>query len=1033
VSTGSSRLGHFTTRHALAITFIAALLCAAGALSALRMSSSAFPSTYFPRIVVNVSNGIMPANEMMATVTRPIEEALKSIPGVDSILSTTTRGAAIVNVKFPWGTDMARAELYVLGRVSEIRNELPTGAVTDVSRVGFTLSYPVVGLSLTASDHNLMDLWKTATYTVKPLILQIPGVANVDIVGGEQPEYHVVVDPLKLQAANLALEDVSAALTRSNILASAGLMPRNYRLYLTTVDGRVHSASDIGQVVISVRGGHPIRISDVARVLHAPAPNYVRVTAQGQPAVLFDIETHTHASILAVDSALKAEMRQLHRQLPPDMHLKVVYDQSTFVRESTTNVWEAVFFGLILSIVILYLFLKNWGGVWTAIVTIPICVLVTIAVMKLAGLSFNMMTLGGIAASIGLIIDDAIVVVEAMCHRVAQGVPRLTGIHEAIGEILGALIGSTLTPVVVFLPLAFLDGLAGDFFRALGITMVVALLISLLLALTLTPSLAAWLIRGRVPADDGGGFVLRRVLQVYEAAARWALRHAGVALLACAIMLLGTVLLYRHLETGFLPEFDEGGFNIDVTAPPGANLAESSRVLDQAEEVIRADRDVESYSRRLGAQLGPFLKDTNVASYLIVLRGTRQATTDAVMDRLRHELDRRFPMMRWDFHGYLDDLIEDIQLAPYPIEVKLFSPDLHWLESAAPRVEEQLKRIPGLIETFDGFTVSGPAIDLKVRRTEAQRFGLTAQDIADAVRTALLGSVSSYVLQGDRVMGVRVLMNPHNVDELSRLRNLRLRTPAGATVRLDQVAAVEAQPDEVQLNRDNLRQDDIVSARLEGIDLGTAMREVHATLSRDAWLPPGTVQYGGVYQLQQQSFRNLLAVLVSAVLLVFTVLVIEFRSFYEPIAIVFGAVLALLGTMLGLWIGGVTLNIVSYLGAIIGVGIVAKNGVLVLDYYRQLRAEGVELVEALVQAGHRRLRPVLMTSLAAALGMLPLAYGAGAGAQMLQPLGVAVMGALFFSVALSLIATPVAYYSLIRLHERYLSRHVAGAADLTSY
>ncbi|MHB8817393.1 MAG: efflux RND transporter permease subunit, partial [Steroidobacteraceae bacterium] len=459
-------------------------------------------------------------------------------------------------------------------------------------------------------------------------------------------------------------------------------------------------------------------------------------------------------------------------------------------------------------------------------------------------------------------------------------------------------------------------------------------------------------------------------------------------------------------------------FNIDLIALPGTSLAESSRILEEAESIIRADPDVESYSRRLGAQLGPYLKDTNRASYLVVLKKARKSTTQQVMTRLRHELDRRFPMMRWDFHGYLDDLIGDIQIAPYPIEVKLFSPDLPWLERTAPRVEEQLKKIPGLIETFDGLTVSGPAIDLKVRRTEAQRFGLTAQDIANAVKTALLGSVSSYVLQGDRVIDVRVLLNPRTVDKLWRLRNLQLRTPSGAIVRLDQVAAVEPQPDQVQLNRDNLRQDDIVSARLQGVDLGTAMREVRATLGRDTWLPPGTVQYGGLYQLQQQSFRSLLVVLIAAILLVFTVLVVEFRSLYEPIAIVFGALLALLGTMLGLWIGGITLNIVSYLGAIIGVGIVAKNGILVLDYFRQLRAKGVELVEALVQAGHRRLRPVLMTSLAAALGMLPLAYGAGAGAQMLQPLGVAVMGALFFSVVLSLIATPVVYYVLIEMHGR---------------
>ncbi|MHB1897251.1 MAG: efflux RND transporter permease subunit [Metallibacterium sp.] len=1022
MSAVSSPLGRFTTRHALAITFIAGVLCLAGVFAALRTPSAVFPVTAFPRIVVGVSNGIMPANQMMATITRPIEESLKSIPGVKSVLSTTTRGSAIVNVKFSWGTDMHRAELYVLGRLSEIRSELPPTAVTNVRRVGFSLSYPIIGISLTSSDHSLMDLWNTAKYTIKPLFLQIPGVSRVEIIGGRVPEYHVVVDPLKLQAAHLALQDVSTALQRNNMVASAGFLAQNYRLYLTTVDGRVYSTAQIGKVVIADRGGHPIRIQDVARVVRAPAPTYTSVTAQGHPAVLFDIESHSHASIPAIASALKGALQQLHGELPPDEHLAFFYDQSTFVRASINNVWDAVLFGLALSVVILYLFLKDWGSVLTAIVTIPISVLITFVVMKLSGMSFNMMSLGGIAASIGLIIDNAIVVVEAMCHSIAMDRPRLAGIHEGMGEILAALIGSTLTPVVVFLPLVYLTGLAGVFFRALGLSMVVALLVSLLLALTLTPSLATWLIHGRASTEDGG-FILRRILQFYESAARWAFRHVWMTLLVCGLILVATVFVYRQLQTGFLPNFDEGGFNIDFTALPGTSLAETSRVLTEAEQIIRDNPDVQGYSRRLGTQLGPYLSEPYKGSFLIKLKADRKHSTNQVMAEIRHQFDRRFPMVRWDIKGFLTDLVGDLQLAPYPVEVRLFSPDLPWLEKTAPRVEAQIKKIPGLVDTFDGLTVSGPAIDLRVRRAEAQRFGLTTEDIAAAVNNALLGQVSSYVLHGDRVVDIRVLDDQSSVDRISALRNLPLRTSDGAVVRLEQVASVEERPNEVELNRDNLRQDDIVSARLEGIDLGTAIREVQATLSRDKWLPPGTVQYAGLYRLQQQSFGNLLIVLLSAILLVFTVLLVEFRSFYEPTAIVFGAVLALLGAMLGLWIGGITLNIVSYLGAIIGVGIVAKNGILVLDYARHLRGQGMELVEALVQAGHRRLRPVLMTSLAAALGMLPLAYGAGAGAQMLQPLGIAVIGALCFSVPLSLIATPVVYYLLVQMHLRYLVTH----------
>ncbi len=1013
-SPSSSRLGKFTTQHAISITFIAAVLCLAGIFCARNTPSSVFPETNFPRIVVAINNGIMPANEMMATITRPIEESMKSIPGVMSVRSSTSRGAAIINVSFKWGTDMHQAELYVSSQLSGIRGDLPSSASTDVSRVSFSLSYPIMGISLTSSNRNQMDLWETANYTIKPLFLQIPGISAVEILGGRQPEYHVTVDPLKLQAANLGLQDISDALTQNNLVAAAGMLVENYHLYLTTVNGRVQSADDIGNLVVAVRNNHPIQIKDIAMVERGPAPAFMSMTAQGREAVLFNIESQPDASVLQIAAELKHDMAQLHHQLPPDMHLAFFYDQSQFVRDSVSSVWSAIIFGLILSIIILYCFLKNWGSVWTAIVTIPLCVLMTLVVMKLTNMTFNMMTLGGIAASIGLIIDDAIVVVEAMCHRIAAGRPRLEAIHEAMGEILRALVGSTLTPVVVFLPLTFLDGMPGVFFRALGLTMVVSLLVSLLLAVTVSPSLAAWLIRGRTTSAASGeeaGFLLRRVLRIYEWLVRAALRNAGLVLLGCALVFVVGVLIYQQLATGFLPNFDEGGFVMDFTAIPGTSLAETSRVLDEAEKSISTNEDVEGYSRRLGDQLGPFITEPYQGDYLIKLKAKRKHSTDEVLALMRHDFNQRFPQVNWDFHGFLDDLVGDIQQAPNPVEVYLYSPDKSWLEQTAPRVEDDIKKIPGIVDTFNGLTETGPSINLQVRPVDAVRFGLSAQNIADAVNTALYGQVSSSVLEGDRMVNIRVVAETNSVDTTGKLRDLPIRTSSGAVVRLDQVADLSITPPENELNRDNMQQDDIVFGRLQGIDLGTAMREVQAKLK---WLPAGSVQYGGLYQLQQESFRNLLAVLLAAILLVFTVLLIEFRSFYEPIAIVFGSVLALFGTVLALWLTGVSLNIISYLGAIIGVGIVAKNGILVLDYYRQLRAQGVELVEALVQAGHRRLRPVLMTSLAAALGMLPLAIGVGTGAEMLKPLGIAVIGALFISVLLSLIATPVVYFVLVK-------------------
>jgi CzcA family heavy metal efflux pump len=1014
----TSFFGRFATRHALPITFIAAVLCLAGIFCALQMPSSVFPRTNFPRVVIIVNNGIMPADEMMATVTRPIEEAMKDISGAVTVRSATKRGSAQINVFFNWRVDMSQSELYVLGRLSQIRSDLPATASVDVSRVTFEL-FPIIGISLTSSSRDIMSLWETASYDLKPRFLQIPGVAHIEITGGREPEFHVIVDPLKLQAAGLSLADVSDALTKNNLFEPAGMLEENYHLFLTTVDGRVHSTADIGNMVVAVHGSHPVQIKDVAHVERGPKPVFQSVTAQGREAVLLNIQSQADGSTLDIANALKKQLEQLRQELPPDMHLAFFYDQSLFVSNSVGGVWDAIIFGLVLSVLILYCFLKNCGSVWTAIVTIPITILITLVAMKLANMSFNMMTLGGIAAAVGLIIDDAIVVVEAISVKIAADRPRFVGIQEAIGEIVRPLIASTLTPVVVFIPLAFLSGVAGVFFRALALTMVVSLLTSLVLALTLTPSLAAWFIRDRKKMDSGnksddlnGGFLLKRVILFYERSLRTALRFRWLAFGACVAVLISSVFIYRHLESDFLPAFDEGGFIIDFNAPPGTSLNETSRQLGAAEKILAANPDVESYSRRLGAELGMFITEPYRGDFAVKLKPGRKHTTDEVIAQFRHTFNEQFPALRWDFPGILTDMVGDLQMTPDPIEIKLFSPDLKWLKQTAPRVEEEIKKIPGVVDTFNGLTETGPSINFHVRPADAARFGLSIQDIAVAVNTALLGQTASYVLEGDRIINIRVMAEPKNVNQISILQELPLRTPSGTNVRLNQVADISTEAGEVELVRDDLRQDITITARLEGRDLGSAMKEIRERLSLNKWLPPGTVEYAGLYQQQQESFHNLMLVLLAAILLVFTVLVIEFRSFNEPMAIVFGAILAMFGTVVALWLTDTTLNIVSFLGAIIGVGIVAKNGILMLDFVQQLEADGVELAEALVRSGHRRLRPVLMTSLAAALGMLPLAWGIGSGAEMLRPLAIAVIGALCISVLLSLIATPVVYFIL---------------------
>ncbi len=1004
-------LGRFATRHALPILFISVALCLAGVYAALTLPSSVFPQTNFPRVVILVDNGVMPADEMMATITRPIEEGMKDIPGVVTIRSATGRGSAEVNVFFNWKVDMIQSELYALGRLSQIRASLPATAETKVYRVTFS-NFPIIGISLISPRRELTELWEIARYELKPRFLQIPGIARVDLVGGRTPEFHIIVDPVRLQAAGLTLTQVAEALERNNLVASTGLHEENRFLYLAVVDGRVHSIPEIENFSVAVAGRHPVLVRDFARVVRGPEPVFNVVTADGQEAVLLNIYSQPDGSTLDIARRLTEELKALKGALPRDLKLAFFYDQSLLVRASVRSVWEAIIFGLILSVLILFLFLKNWRTTFVAILVIPVTVLATLLAIKAAGLSFNLMTLGGIAAAIGLVIDDAIVVVEAIHTKRMSGLDRLTAIREGISEIVRPLVGSTLTPVVVFVPLAFLGGVTGVFFRALALTMAVALLTSLVLAVALTPSLAAWLLRTRKGEpdalhEDHGGRLLQRTIGVYETGVRAALGRPWLTVVVCAGILILGVLLYRGLESEFLPPMDEGGFIIDYLTPPGTSLAETHRQLRYAEDIIRSVPELESYSRRTGAQLGLFITEPNNGDFLLKLRPDRRRSTEEVLTELRHRLNAALPDVIWEFPGILGDLIGDLMYAPQPVEVKLFSTDVAYLKAKAPQIAETLGKIPGVVDVFNGLVYTGPAISFRVRYVDAERFGLTADDIAGTVNAAMIGQLASTVLEGDHVVAVRVKAEPGAIDRLEKLRNLPLRAADGGLVTLSQVVDVIEEPGQLELRRDDFRQDVAVKARLEGRDLGSAMAEIRKTLAGDKSLAAGSVEYGGVYQQQQESFRNLVVVLLMAIFLVFTVLLLEFGSFYEPLAIVFGAVLAL-------WVTGTSLNVVSLLGAIIGVGIVAKNGILMLDFVKELRAEGLDLAEALVRSGRRRLRPVLMTSMAAALGMLPLAYGIGSGADMLKPLAIAVIGALCISVLLSLIATPTIFYLMVR-------------------
>jgi len=1035
------KLARLVSNQSRAVLVITALLCIGGIYAAWQLPVAIFPQTNFPRIVIIVENDVVPAPQTLVSVTRPIEEAMNGIPGIVRIKSTTSRGAAEISLFFDWHGDILQSLQLVQARLSQLSSTLPpTARITNVERLTFAV-FPVTGFSLTSDKRDLASLRDIATYTIRPRLARLPGIANVGVAGGKAHEFHVTVDPERLVAHNVSLQQVVQAVKASNILASPGLIEENHQLELALINAQAQKPEDLNKIVVATVNDAPVLLADVATVGSGVEPQYTIVTADGKPAVLLNINRQPDANTVTVVDEVKTELAAVRNELPKDVRIAAYYDQSLLVRESIRSVRDSILMGLLLSVVILFAFLRNWGTTFVAILVIPVTVLVTFLAMWLAGLSFDLMTLGGVAAAIGLVIDDAIVVVENIYTHMSRGQPRRVAVQSAITEITVPIIGSTITPVVVFLPLTLLTGVTGVFFRSLALTMAVALLTSLLLALFFTPVLAERFVKPKLQrtqpdasepeggeteltADEleeehEGGRVLTAIRKRYE----WLLAHAldnrWAVIAVMLVVLLGSFLLYRILGSEFLPEFEESAFVLDYWAPPGASLAETDRLIGHVEQLLLKTPEVESYSRRTGLELGLFITEPNRGDFAVKLKPGHARSTEEVISGLRDDIEKSEPALQVEFVGILSDVIGDLTSSPEPIEIKLFSEDATALHEKAEEVETAIHKLKYVVDTKSGVIVSGPAVIFNIDPARAAKFGVTATDIADTVTTAMSGDASTTILQQDRLIAVRVIFPPEARNSLDKLRALQVRSASGALLRLDQVADIDYDKGQTEIDRDGLRQTVAVTGRLEGQDLGTGIAEIKRLLARDVKFPPGmTVEYGGLYQEQQQSFKQLAFALFLAVILVFITLLIEFRSFAHPIAIVAGAVLALGGVLLGLLITGSTLNVVSLMGMIMVVGIVAKNGILMLDAVEDHLAAGDSLREALLRSGRRRFRPVLMTSLAAILGMLPLALALGAGAELLQPLAIAVIGGLAVALLLSLVVTPSVYAMLRRNNAR---------------
>ena len=993
-----------------AVFLLTAALTLAGLLALFRLPSNIYPELTFPRIVVLVHTGDLSPDNMLLTVTRPIEEQVATVLGVRRVRSRTIRGGSEISVIFADNTDMQQALQLVQARVNEARTSLPPDTDIQVERLTPTV-WPILSLVLNGNVPDA-DLRDYATYNLKPAFSRVPGVANIEVDATDTREISVIVDPQKALAHHLSLPDISERLRATNNVASVGRLDSGYQQFLVLTNSQFKTLDEVGNTVVSADPADTVRLRDVAVIKEGTADRRTIVTGNGRPAAVINVTRQIGGNINSVSEGVKAVGFEQHNLIPPTLHLSVVYDLAQFVQESMGSVRDAILIGSILAVIVLFVFLRNLKITVVAAVSLPLTVVGTFFFIQIFGGTLNLMSLGGLAIAIGLVIDDAVVVVENIYRHLAAGETAEIAAEKGTSELIGPVVGSTLTTVVVFLPLGMLSGAVGEFFSALSLTLISSVLLSLLYALTFVPLLAEYMLRNPQVNEKAASFI-EPVNRLYERGIRWSLSHRKLVGVAAAAFILIAVLAFLNLGTGFLPEMDEGGFVIDYLTPPGTSLTETDTLVKQMEQKVAAVPEKSAFSRRTGAELGLFATEQNKGDILVKLkpRSQRKRNIDDIISDLREQITRTIAGVDVEFIQILQDMLGDLEGAPEPVEVKIFGADSNKLNEIADQVGPQIEKVPGLVD-FKGPQRGNPELLIEVDPAQAAHVGLTIDQVSQQVRAGLLGDESSDFRLSDRLIPIRVRYPDDFRYQEQNVRQFPIVTPSKQVVRLESLAAVRKDRGQNELLRENQRLMVVLTARLENRDLGSAIGDVKKVMDR-AHLPVGyTYEIGGQYETQQKSFRDLLFVLGLALAAVFTVLVIQFRAFLPALAIISAAPLSLIGVFILLLLTGTPLNVSSFMGIILMVGLVVKNGIILFEYYERLHGT-MPAAEALVQAGRIRLRPILMTTLCTLFGLFPLALGLGSGAELQKPLAIAVIGGLSISTVVTLVAIPV-FFSWIR-------------------
>jgi CzcA family heavy metal efflux pump len=989
--------------HARSILFFFVILVVAGVVASFSLPVALFPQVSFPRVRITLDAGDRPAERMAIEVTTPVEEAVRAIPGVRSVRSTTSRGTAEISVNFDWGEDMVAAMLQCQSQVNKILPALPTDASFEVERMDPTV-FPVIAYSLTSDSHSLVELRDLALYTLRPALSTVSGVARVAVQGGRVEEYRVNVDPDKLQSFKLTLAEVANALSASNVQVAVGHLEQYNKLYLVVSDTRFQNFEQIERTVLRSTPDGVVLLEDVAQVEHSSEPQWIRVTADGHDAVLFQVYQQPTGNTVEIASGIKARLREMKKQIPEGVKIADWYDQSDLITASEHSTRDAVLVGIVLAAIVLLAFLGDWKVTLIATLTVPAVLAATILLLYVLKMSFNIMTLGGMAAAVGLIIDDAIVMVEHIVRRArgsAKGDPH-SRVLRAASEFTNPLVGSSAATIIIFTPLAFLSGVTGAFFKALSLTMAASLIISFFVAWLAVPIICASLLRGDRTIERPSAFT-RRVHEAYRENMQRLLRRPRVVFLFLIPLVLLGFLAFKNVPSGFMPVMDEGGFILDYISPPGTSLTETDRLLRQVEAILQGTPEVQTYSRRTGLQLGGGVTEANTGDFFVRLKPFPRRGIEEVMDGVREELEQHVPGLQIELLQLMEDLIGDLTSVPQPIEIKLYSDDEATLHTLAPKVADTISKVKGVIEVKPGIIPAGDALNIQVDRVKVALEGMDPDAVTKALGDFLTGDVTTKIQLGPKLIGVRVWIPRDARETTHNIDNLVLRAPDGHLFPLKRVATLTPLSGQPEIMRDDLKRMVAVTARISGRDLGSTVRDVKRALARSSVIPSNVLyRLGGLYEQQQIAFRGLTMILFAAIVLVFLLLLFLYESFRVAGAMLLIPIFAVAGVYLGLWLTRTEFNITSRMGMTMIVGIVTEIAIFYYSEFRDLPPSD----DRFILAGINRMRAIFMTAFAAILALLPLALGIGHGSAMQQPLAIAIIAGLVFSLPLVLIALP---------------------------